>query len=354
MSYEIFERSQSYSQCLFLLMFFKSLKVYTKCVPISRNQILQSISALKDAQILKQSSRSNTFLLKLPKSQNLQSTISNLKSNPLVEYAEPNYHYYIQSSPCLQVSLSPFLFSLAPTDPFYENQWAIRKCLFTAVWDSTTGDSNLILAILDSGVDTAHADLKNRIIQGYDFVNEDSFPVDDNGHGTQVAGVIGAEANNGSAIAGCDWKTKLLILKVIDATGMATAFDISEAIYYAVSHNARIINMAFGSYDYSSTVANAVQYAYNANCVLVAGAGNDATSLPFYPAALPNVIGVSATKENDLIADFSNWGDYIDFAAPGVSIYTTNRGGGIIIVSGTSYSCAYLSGAASLILSILR
>ncbi len=319
--------------------------------PIRKDQIIQSIPALQGAQVLKQSRYANAYLLKLPQSQNLKSTISNLKSNPLIEYAEPNYRYFIQSSPGLSVSLSPLLFSLAPNDPFFENQWGLRKCLFTAVWDSTTGDSSLILAILDTGVDTAHADLKNRILLGYDFANEDSFPVDDNGHGTQVCGVIGAQANNGAGIAGCDWQTKLLIIKCLDASGSASAFNIAEAIYYAVSHNARIINMSFGGYDYSQTIADAIQYAYHSNCVLIAAAGNDATSLPFYPASYPNVIGVSATKENDLIADFSNWGDYIDFAAPGVSIYTTNRGGGVITVSGTSFSCGFVSGAASLILS---
>jgi thermitase len=110
---------------------------------------------------------------------------------------------------------------------------------------------------------------------------------------------MGDRPNNGVAIAGTDWQTKLLITKVIDATGIATAFDIAEAIDYAVNHHARIINMSFGGYESSNLVNDAVQSAYNSNCVLVAAAGNDRTSLPFYPAAYFNVIGVSATKERE-------------------------------------------------------
>jgi subtilisin family serine protease len=219
-------------------------------------------------EILKTSHLTSAVLVKIPQHVSITSAIQTLQSSPSIAYAEPNYRYSIQS--------------IAPNDPFFENQWGLRKCLINTAWDSIIGDSSLIIGVLDTGIDTLHPDLINRIIPGYDFVNEDSFPADDNGHGSQVAGVIGAEANNGVAIAGTDWQTKLLVLKVIDAQGMATAFDIAKAINYAVNHHARIINMSFGGYESSSLIAEAVQNAYNANCVLVAAVGNDRTSLPFY------------------------------------------------------------------------
>jgi subtilisin family serine protease len=292
-------------------------------------------TTIPGTEILKTSYITSAVLVKIPQHVSIESAIQMLQSSPSIAYAEPNYRYSIQS--------------IAPNDPFFENQWGLRKSLINTAWDSIVGDSSLIISVLDTGIDTLHPDLENRIIPGYDFVNEDSFHFDDNGHGTQVAGIIGAETNNSIGIAGIDWEAKVLPIKVLNEIGIGDAFDAAQGIYYAIENNARILNLSFGSYNSSTFLAEAIDSAYAAGCVIVACAGNDKTSLPFYPAAYPNVMGISATKQNDFIAEFSNFGNYIDFAAPGVNIYTTQRGGGYGIVSGTSYSCGFISGVISLL-----
>jgi subtilisin family serine protease len=205
--------------------------------------------------------------------------------------------------------------------------------------------------MLDSGIDLDHPDLKQNIIPGYDFVNDNSDAWDDNGHGTAIAGVIGAIGNNSQGIAGVDWQSKLMPLKVVDGDGIGTYYDVAQGIIYAADHNARIINLSIGGYAYSYALKDAVDYALEKGCVLVAAVGNDGIDTPMYPAAYEGVIGIAATDSQDRIDRNSNYGDFVDLAAPGLSIYTTEPEGRYGYSSGSSLACSHTAGLVGLILS---
>ncbi|MCA9169466.1 MAG: S8 family serine peptidase, partial [Planctomycetales bacterium] len=192
-------------------------------------------------------------------------------------------------------------------------------------------------------------------IHGYDFVNEDGDPMDDNDHGTHVAGTIGAVANNGIGVAGVNWNVKLMALKFLDAAGSGFTSDAIRALNYAVAMGAQVSNNSWGGGGFSSSLYNAISNASAANHIFVAAAGNDAAdndAVPSYPANydLPNVISVAATDRNDQLASFSNFGaTTVDLAAPGVSILSTTPGNTYSSFSGTSMATPHVAGAISLV-----
>ena len=272
--------------------------------------------------------------------------------------------------------------------PCTSQQWYIPAIQADAVWESTQGDTSQVIAFLDTGVDWHHPDLADNIwintaeangvagvdddgdgyiddVRGWDFINNDNDPSDDNSHGTHVAGIACAEGNNGIGIAGVDWHARIMPVKVFQSNGQGDAGTISQGINYAASKGATVISMSFGSYSRSLTMEAALQNAY-ANCVLVAAAGNDAASInsltpgPFYPAALSYVLGVQATEESSSLASYSNFDDdgpiysqYSDLLnyemkAPGNNIISTVPNGGYRVYSGSSMATPVVSGAVAL------
>jgi subtilisin family serine protease len=191
----------------------------------------------------------------------------------------------------------------------------------TLAWDETQGDANTVIAIVDTGVDMSHAELKNKVVsKGYDFVNGDSDATDDNSHGTWVAGIAAAETNNNEGIAGVAWSCKVLPVKVMDADGNGYYDQLIEGIIWAADHGAKVINISAGGDADDPSLKAACKYAYDKNVVVVAAAGNDGTSVS-YPAAYDDyVLAVAATDYNDARASFSNPGPQVDVAAPGVWI----------------------------------
>ena len=258
------------------------------------------------------------------------------RRDPRVEFVEPNYLVHAMPT--------------TPNDVYFGAQWALSRIQAPAAWDITTGSSQVTVAILDTGVDLDHPDLDDKIVSGYDFVNDDSLPQDDNGHGTHVAGIAAAETDNGIGVAGISWGARIMPVKVLDGTGSGTHFDVAEGIVWAVDRGAEVINMSFGGPGFSYTLRDAVDYAWDRGAVLAAAAGNESSSTPYYPAAYANVIGVSATDQNDSRAPFSNYGSYISVAAPGVSIRSTVPGG-YQAWSGTSMACPHVAGLAALLFS---
>ena len=300
----------------------------------SFEQNRKQISLLSEAQIIKTSRRNNVFLIKIPKSQNLQSAIANLQSHPLIEYASSNY----------------YVFALVlPNDPQYTAQWHLHRVAAKDGWDITTGDSSIVLAILDTGLDSDHAEFISKIFPGYDFVNDDPEPYDDNGHGTHVSGIAAAATNNSIGIAGVDWQTKIMPLKVLNEQGTGTAFNVCEGIYWAADFGAKVINLSLGSYSYSPSYVDAINYARALGCMVIAAAGNDNTDDPVYPGSLDNVICVAATNQHDEKAAFSNYGTYIDLSAPGVSILSTLPRNQYTYYNGTSMATPLVSGLATLL-----
>ena len=257
-----------------------------------------------------------------------------------VEFAEPNY-LYLQS----QIGF--------PNDLLYREQyqWNLPVIRAEAGWDITTGNEHIIIAVIDTGIDLDHPDLRRRITNGYNVLENNDFPDDDNGHGTHVSGIIASETNNQEGVAGITWYNKIMPIKAMGAEGYGTTFDIVKGIIWAVDHGADVINMSLGNYQPSSLLKEAIDYAYNKNVVLISAAGNENTMQPSYPAAYPEVLSVSAVDYIGRRASFSNYGDYIDVAAPGVQIPSTYFNQQYAALSGTSMASPHVAGLAGLILS---
>lgn len=243
-----------------------------------------------------------------------------------------------------------------PNDPEFARQWGLTKIGAPTAWDVSLGSRDLIVAIVDSGVDASHPDLRNQLVAGYDFVNDDADASDDNGHGTQMAGIVAAEAFNGIGVSGIAPRCKLMPIKVLDGSATGVYSAIADGIAYAADHGARVINLSLTGSEASPMLESAVKYAAARGALVIAAAGNDGIGNPAYPAAYANAVGVSATDQHDKVAGFSNYGSWVALAAPGVSILTTNLiqpGGSTAYgsTSGTSAATAFVSGALALLLS---
>ena len=261
-----------------------------------------------------------------------------------------------------------------PMTLYFPPSGGYPRLLLHAAWDENTGSNSVVFAILDSGIQLDHPDLQNRLwinpgeipgngidddnntyiddVQGWNFVSDNNNPADDNGHGTQVAGVAVAETNNTLGIAGTCWGCTLMPVKVMSAGGIANYSDIAAGTLYAAVKGAEVINITLGGYSYSHALEEAVQQAVNIYHVMViAGAGNDNHSSLFYPAAYAEVMAVVGTDQNDIKAPFSNFGSWVDLSAPAVDITTTFMGGDYGSAEGTSFSAPFVSGIVGLILS---
>jgi len=241
---------------------------------------------------------------------------------------------------------------LTPNDPAYGSQYHHKNVQSAQAWDISTG-SNLTIAIVDTGVDINHADLKSKLVAGYDFVNNDSVADDDNGHGTHCAGIATATGNNGTDGVGIDWSAKIMPIKVLNRRGSGYTSDIIDGVYWAADRGANVISMSLGGGSKSSAFQSAITYAWNKGAIVVAAAGNSSTSTPSYPAAYDNVVSVASTTSSDVMSSFSNYGSsWVDVAAPGSSIYATRDGGGMTTMSGTSMATPVVAGLATLTWSV--
>ncbi len=260
-----------------------------------------------------------------------------LKKNPHIKFVEPNY-----------IAEAAFI----PNDAQYYSQWHLQKISASPGWDISTGSASVPIAIIDSGIDPTHPDLAGKLIQGYNFVGGNTDTHDVMGHGTAVAGSAAALSNNYIGVAGIAWQNPVMPLVVINSNNWATYYDVANAITYAADHGAKIINLSLAGSSSSSTLQNAVNYAWNKGAVIFAAAANNSTSTPYYPAACNNVVAVSATTSSDTLASFSNYGTWVDISAPGVSILTTTNGGAYSSWSGTSFSSPITAGLGALIMSV--
>lgn len=257
-----------------------------------------------------------------------------------IEYAEPNF-ILMQNE------------ANGPNDLLYQEnyQWNLPVIGTEQGWNITRGNEEIEIAIVDTGVDLDHPDLRNRLVKGYNVINEKAEPDDDNGHGTHVAGIIASETDNNEGVAGITWYSKIMPVKAMGAKGYGTTFDIAKGIVWAVDHGADVINLSLGNYQPSNVLEEAVRYAYKKNVVMVSAAGNDGSDQPTYPSAYPEVLSVSAVDYDGNKASFSNYGDYIDIAAPGVNIPSTYFNKQYAALSGTSMAAPHVTGLAALILS---
>ena len=234
------------------------------------------------------------------------------------------------------------------TDPAFGNSWALPKIQAPAAWDIATGDG-ITIAILDTGVDGTHPDLAANMLPGWNAYDNNTDTSDVYGHGTKVAGTAAAVANNGAGSSGLAWNARILPVRISMPDGRAYLSDMAKGIRWAADNGARIANISYGGAE-SLTVQSAANYMRSKGGVVVMSAGNSG-GLNNFPASNA-IIVASATDSNDARASWSSYGPYVDVAAPGVSIYTTIRGGGYGYVSGTSFSSPIVAAAAALLFSI--
>jgi thermitase len=240
--------------------------------------------------------------------------------------------------------------SYEPNDPRFKNgrQWDLDSINAPEAWNNTLGDG-VRVAVVDTGIDADHPDLESKIAMQKDLVNNDGVAEDDaDGHGTHVAGTIGAVTNNGRGVAAVCPGCKLLVAKAGDGSGFFDA-DIAQGIYWSVNNQARAINLSIGGEEYSWALKHAVDYAWEHRVVVVAAAGNEDTDTPSYPAAYGHAISVVATNKSDRKSPFSNYGTTVDVAAPGVQILSTFPGGGYETKSGTSMASPHVAALAGLL-----
>jgi thermitase len=234
-----------------------------------------------------------------------------------------------------------------PNDPEYPNQWALPSITVDRAWDRERGTKTVTIAILDSGIDYTHEDLSaNYLLGGYDWVNNDTDPMDDFGHGTQCAGIAAAVIDNGKGIAGIA-QVNLLAEKVLDHTGWGTEWDVAQAVVHAVDYNATIISLSLGGNESDQVEEDACRYAWDRGCLLVAAAGNAHQYGILYPAAYESVIGVGSIDQTDQRR--GTWGPQLELMAPGVSIISTTLYGNYASISGTSMATPHVAGVAALI-----
>ncbi|MCC6550207.1 MAG: S8 family serine peptidase [Ignavibacteriaceae bacterium] len=301
-----------------------------------------------------------------------------------IDYLQPATTYKINST---------------PNDSLYSSQWALTKIQAPAAWQLTGSEDSIIVAIIDTGIDYLHPDLAGKIhfnsdetgtdaqgndkrsndidddgngfiddYMGWDFTYRKGFPYDSTGgdyldwdndplddnifsHGTAVAGIIGAQTNNISGIAGTAPGVRLMNLRTFDPDGFGEEDDVASALLYAVLNGAKVVNMSFGDNSFSYVLRDVIRYAYNRNVVLVASSGNSTSTAPHYPSGYSEVICVGNSTIDDYVASSSNYGSTLDLVAPGTSIMTTVRKGKYSEFNGTSAAAPFVSAAAALILS---
>jgi thermitase len=236
---------------------------------------------------------------------------------------------------------------LITDDPYLGNQWAMSQAQLVDLWQVTTGIPEVLVAILDTGIDQNHEDLKGKVVAKVNFTDSPT-PSDIHGHGTHIAGIIAASSNNGTGIAGVAPGCRLINVKVANDKGRCQASAVADGIIWAVNNEASVINISVELKEPSIDLESAVKFAWSQGAVIVAAAGNDGSQSPVYPAYYDGCIAVAGLKQDGSLAPLSNYGPWVDAVAPGFNIYSTLPQNGYGYKTGTSFATAYVSGLAAL------
>ena len=335
-------------------------QVLVRFKPDVRTQLIDATLARYDTKKIKRISQLNLYQIRIPDWASVEEMAYALSQNPNVVYAGPNYVARITVTP--NDSLFRYQYALnntgqdigAPGSPSGKPKADIKA---TAGWGETKGAAETVIAIIDSGIDFDHPDIKNKIVsRGRDFANDDWDATDDNGHGTYVAGIAAADTNNDEGIAGVAWNCRVLPVKVTDKDGFAWYDDVIDGILWAADNGAQVINLSLGGDTPDDSLRDALKYAHEKDVVIAASAGNDNTAV-FYPAAYDAYcLAVAATDYDDARTSWSCYGPEVDVAAPGewvLSIVPTWYWGPDYLPyafgSGTSSSAPHVAGLAALI-----
>jgi subtilisin family serine protease len=335
-------------------------QVLVRFKPGVKTQLINATLARYDTKKIKRISKLNLFQVRIPGWASVEEMAYALSQNPNVQYAGPNYSARIAETP--NDTLFRYQYALnntgqeigAPGSPSGKAKADIRA---TAGWGETKGAAETVIAIIDSGIDFEHPDIRDKVVSsGRDFANDDWDATDDNGHGTYVAGIAAADTNNDEGIAGVAWNCRILPVKVTDKEGFAWYDDLIEGVIWAADNGAHVINISMGGDAADDSLRDSLRYAYEKGVVITASAGNDNTAV-FYPAAYDAFcLAVAATDYNDARTSWSCFGPQVDVAAPGewvLSIVPTWYWGPDYLPyafgSGTSSSAPHVAGLAALI-----
>lgn len=306
------------------------------------------------------------FFFELSSKQDMESYITQLKKEPFIEYAEYDFIGY--------GSGKPEETSVIPNDPQFANQWGLRNTgqvinsitgiagndiNIAGAWDLNTGSPTLKIGVLDSGMPLSASEFTGRLTPGYDFANNDNNPTDDQGHGSNVGSIIGAKGNNGSVMAGVNWNSKLIPVKILDANNSGLYSWWISGITYATDSGAKVLNMSVGGSGFSQGLQDAVTYATSRGTIVVCCMMNNNNAVPYYPAAFENVLAIGAINNRGKRAvpfcwgGGSSYGSNIDFCAPGEMILGINfqNTNGVNYWCGTSQATPMVTGVVSLMLS---
>ncbi len=274
------------------------------------DEVISKINSRHGTSVIYASPYAGFKRLKIPEGRAVYKMVKIYSENPNVEYAEPNFYAYAL---------------IVPNDEYYPYQWHMDGINVEPAWNISTG-SGVTVAIVDTGI--AYEDYRKYcqapdlaqtcFVSGYDFANNDEHPNDDNGHGTHVAGTVAQSTNNSIGVAGVAFDTCLMPVKVLDRYGEGTYADVADGIRFAVDNGAKVISLSLGGSYPSTTLEEAVAYAYKNNVTMISAIGNDNESTALYPAAYDDyVIAVGATQYDETKAPYSNYGPSLDLVAPG-------------------------------------
>ena len=287
--------------------------------------------------------------LELPEALSAPECVERLNQHPLIEYAE--------------LDVVGTGGTTIPNDPNFPLQWYHRNLgssggsvpadiRSTEAWDLTQGSSNITVAILDTGLNTNLTEFIGRTVPGYDFVNDDNDPDDDHGHGTSVAGTLGANASNATLVAGMNWQCKIMPIKVLDASNTGFYSWWSDGIDYAVSNGCNVINLSAGGFPSSTTLSNSIMNAIAQGVIFVTISHNDGMESIRFPGRMEACITVGATSDDDHRWASSNYGPELDLVAPGQSIFTVSNTGTLQFWNGTSFAAPLVSGVAAMLVGL--
>lgn len=323
--------------------------------------IVNLMNRSQDIKKIRGSMIPDYYIAETVEGRDIEALCSELRRDPLVLDASPDYYAVLAST--------------IPKDPIFELQYALRNtgqvylpeigisgesgCDIKASygWDVTTGSADVIVAIIDSGVAWNHEDLINKVVDGYNFVDDNNNPYDDHGHGTFAASIAAAESDNGIGIAGVSWHSKIMPVKVMSSSGYGSYLAIASGIRYAVDHGAHVLNLSIGGRSRSFILEDACEYAHSGGAVIIAATGNMGSSV-MYPAAYDDFcIAVAATDANDNRLSWSNYGPQVDVAAPGYFVWGASfkpsepeNLSSYGLKSGTSFAAPHVAGAAALLI----
>ncbi len=311
-------------------------------------------------ELLRSIDELDVAIVAVPKGEEM-AAVAALQSDPAVAYAEPDHVAYATgawSAPARQSTPPLSAQGVQPNDTYWPTQWSLRRVQLPQAWELIQGLPATVVAVIDSGIDLGHPEFAGRIQAGFDYVEWDSVPQDQYGHGTHVSGVIAAAGNNGLGVAGSGWNVQLVPLRALDRNGVGTASNIAQAIVAASNRRVGVINLSLALSGPSATVQNALVAATNNDVLVVAATGNNSQAgLPpapvSYPAAYPEVVAVAATTRWEDRAAYSNGGPEVEIAAPGGeasdAIRSTSLNSGYSLLYGTSIATAHVSGVAALL-----